>query len=118
MKYKNIELTVMLETLKPLLKLRNKIGYVAARNTRTIVNNLTEYYTFRNSLIEKYGEHDTDNGTISINVNNPNFKDFSKELETFNNIEHDIDIMTITYDEAIGELTGEEILDVEWMLTE
>lgn len=121
MELKNIKMMEMVHQLEPLLSHRDKIGYIAARNYRILTNSLTEYMAFRNGLIEQYGEPDVDengNGlpTISIKVGSPNFKKFCAELEPFNNMEHEVCLMTAKYDDAIGCLTGEEILSVDWML--
>lgn len=123
MKYKNIQMEIMLETLKPLLPHRDKIGYIAARNTRILNDTLTEYFTFKSDLIKKYGEPDKDeNGneldTISVKPNSKNFSEFVKEFDTIKNIEHEVNLMTIKYDEVIGLLNGEEILSLDWMLCE
>ena len=114
---------MMLETLKPILPHRDKIGYIAARNTRILNDTLTEYFAFKQDLIKKYGEVDRDeNGkelnTISIMPESSNFEAFTKEFDTIKDIEHEVEVMTIPYEEVIGLLNGEEILDLDWMLTE
>ena len=69
-KFKNAEMAVMLNQLRPLLSHRDKIGYVAARNFRILGECLTEYETFRNSLIEKYGEEvKGEHGQTTIGIN-------------------------------------------------
>ena len=113
----------MLESLKPILPHRDKIGYIAARNTRILNGTLTEYFTFKRELINKYGDIDKDEngnetGTISISPSTSNFNEFIKEFDSIKNIEHDVELMTITYEEVIGLLNGEEILKIDWMLTE
>lgn len=123
MKYQNIQMEMMLETLKPLLPHRDKIGYIAARNTRILNDTLTEYFTFKRDLISKYGEPDKDEngketGTVSISPTASNFNDFLKEFDTIKNIEHNVELMTIPYEEVIGLLNGEEILELDWMLTD
>lgn len=123
MKYKNVQMEMMLEKLKPILSHRNKIGYIAARNTRILNDTLTEYLTFKRELISKYGEPDKDvngkeTGTVSISPTSPKFCEFTKEFGTIKDIEHDIELMTIPYEEVIGVLNGEEILELDWMLTE
>ena len=42
--------------------------------------------------------------------------DVAKELEKIRTIEHTVELMTIPYDEVIGVLSGEEILNLDWML--
>lgn len=117
---KNSSVAEMLQQLRPLLSHRDKIGYVAARNFRILSNSLTEYETVRRSLIEKYGTEETDPKTgqpvISIKMDSPNFKQFCDELAPFNEMEHEIELMVAKYRDAIGCLTGEEILSIDWML--
>lgn len=118
-KFKNAEMAVMLNQLRPLLSHRDKIGYVAARNYRILSECLTEYEAFRNSLIEKYGEaikDDHGRPIIGVKVDSPNFQKFCDEMAPFNEMEHEVEIMTAKFDETIGCLSGEEILGIEWML--
>lgn len=114
---------MMLEALKPILPHRDIIGYTAARNTRILNDTLTEYFAFKHELINKYGEPDKDEngketGKVSISSTAPNFEAFVKEFDTIKDIEHDVDLMTIPYEKVIGLLNGEEILTLDWMLTE
>lgn len=118
---KNSMMNEMLRQLRPILSHRDKIGYIAARNYRILDDCLTEFQAFRDELIKKYGEVDKDeNGndlqTISIKVGSPNFKQFCEELEPFNNMEHEVDLMTAKFEDAVGCLSGEEILSIDWML--
>lgn len=120
---KNSEINSRILQLKPFLNRKDKIGYAAARNTRVLSNQLIEYNTIRNELIQKYGEPDLDEsgkdiGTVSIKISSPKFLDFCKELEPFNNIEHEVEFMVLKYEEVIGILTGEEILTIDWMLSD
>lgn len=121
MKLSNQKMEQMLMQLKPILPQRNKIGYVAARNTRILNEALTEYFKFKNELIEKYGERDKDAvgkelPSISLKIDSPNFEKFKEEFDTFKDIEHEVELMTLKYDEIIGFLNGEEILALSWML--
>lgn len=120
---KNSQMAAMLQSLQPLLSQRNKFGYMAARNSRVLSNSLIEYEIFKRGLLEKYGEDDKDEngvelGTISINIKSPNFKAFCDEMAPYNEIEHEVELMTCKYEETIGVLSGEEILGIEWMLEE
>lgn len=119
-KLKNIKMAEMLSQLDPLLGRRDKIGYVAARNYRILSNSLTEYTQFRNELIVKYGSEDLDKngrktGSVSLKTDSPNFSEFCRELEPFNNMEHEVELMTLPFEDAINALTGEELLSVDWM---
>ena len=120
-KLKNIQMDQMINSLQNVLSHRDKIGYYAARNYRILNDSLIEYQNFKNSLIAKYGTTDVDSDgnelqTISIKVGSQNFDDFLKELEPFNNIEHEVELMIAKYEDAIGCLSGEEILAIDWML--
>ncbi len=117
---KNSSMAEMLQQLQPLLSHRDMIGYVVARNFRVLSNSLTEYETIRRGLIEKYGTEEIDPKTgqpvVSIKIDSPNFKKFCDELAPFNEMEHEIELMVAKYKDAIGCLTGEEILSIDWML--
>ncbi|NBH81147.1 hypothetical protein D3Z52_24180 [Clostridiaceae bacterium] len=115
----NARMAEMLHQLRPLLSRRDKLGYAAARNYRILSDSLTEYEVFRRELIEKYGESGADeNGapTFSIQIGSPNFKLFCDELAPISKTEHGVELMTAKYSDAVGNLSGEEILGVDWML--
>lgn len=115
---KNLQMETMLRQLKPVLALRDKVGYAAARNYRRLSESLTEYVAFKNELIEKYGEPEKDEDGhefFSIKITSPNFKSFCDELAPLGEIEQEVEIMTLNYEDAIGSLTGEELLGVDWM---
>lgn len=119
--FSNFEMNSHVEELKPLLKHRDIIGYAAARNTRIFQDCLCEFNKFKEELIRKYGSQDmSEDGeelpTIRIRYGDENFPEFSKELEEIGNIKHNAAIMTLSYPEVIGLLSGEEILAIDWML--
>ncbi len=120
--YKNSEMVLMLRSLEPVLSQRNKIGYVAARNHRLISEALTEYNSFRNQLVSKYGEPEINNGVetgmVMLKFDSPNFKQFSDEMAPINEIEQELNILTIKYEDTIGLLSGAEIIAIDWMLEE
>lgn len=121
--YKNVEMEQMLGVLSKHLDRKDIIGYAAARNTRILANELTEYIDKKNELIRKYGEADTDDGgnptgSVSIRVNTPEFEKFAIEIEQFAKISHSPEIMTIPYESAIGKLSGSEFLELDWMFVD
>ena len=118
MTLKNIDLEGILQILQPILPHRDKVGYVAARNTRIIQTALTEYATFKNDLIKKYGERDEETGNYSLTPQSATFNSFQQEFDTIANVEQEVDLMTLKYDEVVGVLTGTEILQLEFMLTD
>lgn len=112
----NIQMMTMLEELKPILTHRDKLGYFAARNSRTLSNELVEYISFRNQLIQKYGRPIEHTNQIQIQVNDENWSSFCSEIEEFDHIKHEIQLYVCKYEDVIGHLTGEEILAIDWML--
>lgn len=120
MKYTNAEMDQMLTALEPMLERRDVIGYAAARNSRILRTELTEYLDVRDELVKKYGENDVDEdgnptGQISIEFDSPNFGKFMDEFERYSSISHEPDIYKLKYDEAIGKLSGSELLSIDWM---
>ena len=120
--FNNLEMVAMVQELRPLLSHRDIVGYAAARNTRVLSRSLTEYTAFRDRLVEKYGEPETDGdagreaGRIVLQMDSPKFQEFLNELEPFNVMEHEVELMTLKYGDVIGALSGEEILSIDWML--
>ncbi len=116
---KNQRMLELLRSLQPLLSRRDKLGYVAARNSRFLSDSLTEYESTRRSLLEKYGEEEIDENGVPIlrlSVESPNFKAFCDELQPFSEISHEVELMKVKYGEVIGLISGEEILAIDWML--
>lgn len=120
---KNSQIVEMLRQLEPILSQRNRIGYIAARNYRTLSNALVEYDKFKMELVEKYGEPDkaedgTELPTITLRIDTPNFRSFCEEMAPYNNIEQEVELMTAKYEDVIGVLSGQEIVGIDWMLEE
>ena len=120
MRHTNGEMQQMLESLRPLLERRDIIGYAAARNSRILRVELTEFLERRDELVMKYGEADVDEegnptGQVSLKMTSPNLPAFANELQRYSSITHEFEPFRIKYDEAIGQLSGTELLSVEWM---
>ena len=116
----NLKMEEMVANLEPLLPHRDKVGYFAARNTRVLKDNLTEYLNIKEDLICKYGEQEMDEEgnplpTYKLAYSDEKFQDYKKEIEQFASIEHDVTLLTMPYDEVIGLLSGAEMLSVDWM---
>ena len=122
-KYKNIEMEQMLVALEKHLDRTDKIGYAAARNTRILRNETQEYFRRREELIKKYGTQKLDeegNPTerIELRFDSPEFKKYSEEIEEWALIEHCPNLFKLKYDEAIGRISGFDLLEIEWMFEE
>lgn len=118
MKLKNIQMEDMLVSLRPLLERTDKIGYIAARNARKFKDALVEYFQIKNNLIEKYGEFDSGSLTKAIFPSSENYAKFKDEFNEIAEIEQDVNIMTLKFDDVVGILSGNDILNVDWMLVD
>lgn len=121
MKYKNIEMENMVSSLEPLLERRDILGYAAARNTRLLKTQAQEYFAIRDDLVLKYGkpqldENGNETGQTELKIASPEFDQFLEELKPLMDIEHEVDIFKVPVKEAIGKLSGTEILELDWML--
>lgn len=121
--YKNAEMERMMGSLRKHLDRTDIIGYAAARNTRILANELSEYSKVRDELVMKYGEVELDErgdptGSVSLSIESDKFPQFAEEIERFARIEHDPDIFKLKFDQAIGVLSGTELLEIEWMFEE
>lgn len=121
--YTNEQMHQMLLSLEPLLERRDIVGYAAARNTRVLQAEAMEYLKRRDELIEKYGEPEfADNGTPTgrqqLQIGSDAYKRFMDDLALYSNIKHRPLLFKIPYEEAIGKMSGTEILACEWMLVD
>ena len=122
-KFKNIEMEQMLFALEKHLDRTDKIGYAAARNTRILRSETQEYFTRREELVEKYGEPQLDEqgnptGLTELKFASPNFAKYAKEIEEWALIEHEPNLFKLPIEEAIGQLSGNELLELDWMFYE
>lgn len=120
MKYSNAQMYQYREQLKNLLERKDKLGYAAARNTRVLNTELTEFDKMKNDLIIKYGTKEVDGdgketGNVIIKPDNERINDFLEEMERYSTIEHDVNLFQLNYTDAIGQLSGKELLDLDFM---
>ncbi len=107
--------------LDPFLNRADIIGYAAARNTRLLRDAASAYSTTRDALITKYGtlerdENDKPTGRYVIPFDDPHFAEFKNEIDRIGNLEVDVDIFKISSEDVMGQLTGKEILSIDWMI--
>ena len=116
MTYKNIELERMMVSASAHLERRDLIGYVCARNYRVIGDALTDYIGIKNALLHEYGETDGIGKMPYIDPSMSGYAEFIERYEPIANVEQELTIMPLRYTDVVGELTGEEILEIDWML--
>ena len=119
--FKNIEMEQMIAQLEPLLGRNDLIGYAAARNTRILMDETTEYRDLRHDLVMEYGtpekgDDGNETGRYELRFDSPNWPAYEKEITEWAMLEHEPDVYKIPAKSAIGQLTGKEMLDLEWML--
>jgi hypothetical protein len=120
MKLRNFEIEKLLMQLEEYLCHTNVIGYAAARNTRLMSDAIYEYTQKRDELIAKYGspvldKEEKGTGEIALSTESKNFPKFLKELRPYAEIEQEVNLVTLKYEQAIGLLSGTELLELDWM---
>lgn len=110
----------MITLMSPYLERRDLIGYAAAYNTRILMQASQEYIDLHETLLEKYGREQLGpNGEHTnkylLTPNDPNYEKFLAETSEWGNVKHEVDLVTVPAEKAIGELSGREILSVQWM---
>lgn len=118
--YTNEQMAGMINDLEPLLGRSDIIGYAAARNTRILRNECTEYMEMRTQLINKYGTEQLDesghpNGRVELRLGTDEFKRFEGEIATYAQMKHKPNLFKIKFEEAIGKISGSELLACDWM---
>lgn len=117
MKLTNQRMDEMTKALDPFLDRNDLIGYAAARNVRLLTSELIEFYKIQDELVRKHGTED-DEGNVNISPTHPNWAAFVEEYAPIASMEHDFDPFTISIDEAKGELSGRELLSIDFMFEE
>lgn len=115
-KLNNSEMDNRIQSLTPLLEHADMVGYAAARNYRRLQDQNQEYQDQKAELIKKYGKEE--DGQFFINSSLPGWDEFLEELVPYMALEHEVEIYQIPMKEAMGKITGREIIENEWMFTE
>ena len=97
------------------LEEKGKLGYAIARNLRKLNDAGKEYFEKRDELIQKYGKPNADHNSFSFTEKNA--KAFNKELEEYAEIEHEVDVMTVSEDVfCSGDMSSQAMYALEWMV--
>ena len=97
------------------------VGYACARNRKIFLKELEEFESFKTDLLIKYGSEEIDDngnktGRFFIDESMENYDTIVKEYDKIRKTSRDINIITIKYTDIIGLLSGNEILELDWML--
>ena len=117
----NKEMAQMLESLYGVIDQKGMLGYAAARNLRSIRNAAREYLDIRDDLMQKYGENELDESgektaRYLVRTNTALGRKYLEEISRYDEIEHEVEIMKIKPEDAIDQLTGRQMLAIEWMI--
>lgn len=106
--FTNIDADAILQMLRKVsTETRGVVGFAVARNMRYFEQSLTEYTNIKNELIKKNGQ-ENDKGDWFIAPNTDGYANFSREIQQYNKIEIDIEVMQVTQQELIDSgLTGD-----------
>ena len=117
----NFQMERMVESLKPLLNRADVVGYVAARNVRSLQGELEEYFQMKNKFITDLGTEELDDsgnptGNISIKVGSREFDTFLEKMNPIAEARCYPTLFKLDPDECIDRLSGEQMLEYEWMI--
>lgn len=121
MTHTNAQLEKMQADLSPLLGRRGLLGYAAAKNTRAIRDEIAEYIEAKNAAIQELGEpviDDTGNptGQVELRFDSPAFAEFQRRMAPLAEVRCEPRLLVIDAKDVMADMTGEEMLAVEWML--
>jgi hypothetical protein len=118
--YTNFEMDGMRDSLAPLLERRDLCGYAAARNYRTLCDELAEYDKRKEEVITSIGEQEMDGDAPTGRWRIPpeRVAQYVEEMGPYGTVAHEPSIMRVKYEDVIGKLSGSEMIAVEWMLEE
>lgn len=111
----NSDLVGLLDALSPHLARRDLIGYACARNVRAISDAIADFIDVRNALLTEYGEIN-EGGVPFITPKSARYAEFMRRYEPIARTQVEVPVMKLRYTDVVGELTGEEILAIDWML--
>lgn len=121
MTYTNLQMEQMITQLKPLLDRSGLIGYAAVKNTRVLRDEIAEYIQAKDTAIMELGEPELDadgneTGRVSLRFDSPHFAEYQERMAGIETAEAEPRIFRVRASEIMGQLTGQEMLDLEWMM--
>lgn len=120
-KMTNYEMTNKIGSLQSFLDRKDIVGYAAARNMRRLGEAEFDHEKIKIDLLNKYGtnvldENGVETGQMRLTSDNEHFAEVSAQLDISGNTEHEVTIFTISYEDVFEKLTGNEILQIDWMI--
>lgn len=111
----------MAQSLVEILDRTDIVGYVAARNMRSLNGELEDFRNVKNKLIVEFGTEELDDdgnptGDVSIKVGTEEFDKFVEKINPIGMIKTNPTIFKLDADECIDKLSGSQMLKFEWMI--
>lgn len=119
--YTNFQMESMVASLQPLLDRVDVVGYVAARNFRSLQHELEDYFSFKNKLIVELGSDEIDEsgnptGNVSIKVGSKEFDIFVAKMQPIGESRCYPNLFKLDPEECVDRLSGSQMLAYEWMI--
>lgn len=119
--YTNFQMENMLNSLQPFIGRSDVVGYVAARNIRSLRGELEDYFVMKDKLITELGSEELDDagnktGNVSIAVGTKEFDAFMEKMEPIGKTRCYPTLFKLNAEECIDRLSGKQMLEFEWMI--
>lgn len=117
MELTNMEMVNDIQQLKGVAdKVTGKLAYAVARNMRKLSEEVVEFETIKNNLIEKYGEL-SEQKTYFIKPGTPAYGQFLEEIREYTDLKCTVDIFKVAPEELYhADLNANEILSLDFMI--
>lgn len=97
-------------------KATGKVAYALAYNLRKMQSELKEYMEFRNNVITKYSK-ELEDGNFGIDIKSEEYEKFIKEMESYDNITHFIELIEVNINDLTNsKLNAEEMFMINFMI--
>lgn len=128
--YTNEQMRVMLDSLsdardsqgRSALDREDKIGFAAYRNARILRECCQEYLERAQALADEYGEPEIADGAptgrVIVPYDSPRFAEFEAKMREWGEIEQEPALFRLPLEEAVGKLSGSQLLALDWMFEE
>lgn len=116
--YSNLELFNFISGITDDLmqKATGKVAYALSYNIRKMQEELKEYLKIRDELIHKYSK-ELEDGQIGIDLKSKEYKDFTNDLDEYNNIVHEVNFIILNPEDLFdSELNADDMMRIEFMI--
>lgn len=120
MRLRNDQLAAFEETCERHLGDKGVLGYACARNARMMTFANAEYIQARAAAIRRHGDEvRNDKGRVTghtISPESEGWDAYREEMAPLDAMEHEVDVVRVPAVDLIGELSGAEMLALDFMI--